>query len=96
MAAGNARVVEHDGRITGYTTGIAYLGHSVGQTNEDLKALIGVATEFGGPGILVPARNGELFRWCLDHGLRVGQVMTLMTFGLYNDSAGAYLPSILY
>jgi predicted N-acetyltransferase YhbS len=96
IGAGTARVVEHDGRITGYTTAVAYFAHSVGETNEDLKALIGAATEFGGPGFLVPVRNGELFRWCLDEGLRVVQVMTLMTLGLYNEPAGAYLPSILY
>ncbi len=34
--------------------------------------------------------------WCLDHGLRIVQLMTLMTLGLYNEPAGAYLPSILY
>jgi hypothetical protein len=33
---GDARVVEHGGRITGYTTGIAFFGHSVGENNEDL------------------------------------------------------------
>jgi predicted N-acetyltransferase YhbS len=96
IGAGSARVVEHDGRITGYTTGLAYFAHSVGRSNEELKALIGAASEYGGPGFLVPTRNGELFRWCLDEGLRVIQVMTLMTQGLYNEPAGAYLPSILY
>ena len=49
-----------------------------------------------GPGILVPTRNGELFRWCLANGLRLVQQMTLMTIGLYNEPAGAYLPSIIY
>jgi GNAT superfamily N-acetyltransferase len=93
---GTARVVEHDGRVTGYCTDIAFLAHSVGESNEDLKALIGTATGFGGPGFLLPARNGELFRWCLEHGLRVVQLMTLMTVGLYNEPSGAYLPSILY
>jgi predicted N-acetyltransferase YhbS len=93
---GSVRVVEHAGRITGYTTGIAFFAHSVGETNEDLKALIAAAPAFGGPGFLVPARNAELYRWCLAHGLRVVQVMTLMTLGLYNEPAGAYLPSILY
>ena len=44
-----ASVVEHLGRITGYTTGIAAFAHTVGQTNADLTALIGAATEFGGP-----------------------------------------------
>ncbi len=51
---------------------------------------------FQGPGILVPSRNAELFRWCLESGLRVVQPMMLMTMGLYNEPAGAYLPSILY
>ena len=93
---GTARVVERGGRITGYTTGIAFFAHSVGETNEDLQALIAAAEEFGGPGFLVPARNGELYRFCLARGLRVVYVMTLMTRGLYNDPAGAYLPSVLY
>jgi len=92
----SARVVEHAGRITGYTTGIAFFAHSVGETNEDLKALIAAAPEFGGPGFLLPARNGELYRWCLAHGLRVVQVQNLMTLGLYNEPAGAYLLSVLY
>jgi hypothetical protein len=35
-------------------------------------------------------------RWCLNSGLRITQPMTLMTVGLYNEPAGAYLPSILY
>jgi GNAT superfamily N-acetyltransferase len=92
----NAMVVEHEGRITGYTTSIAFFGHAVGETNEDLKALIGAATEFGGPGFLLPTRNTELFRWCLERGLRVTQPMTLMSMGLYNEPAGAFLPSVLY
>jgi predicted N-acetyltransferase YhbS len=91
-----ALVVEHGGRITGYSTGLAFFSHSVGETLDDLKALIGAAPEFGGPGILVPMRNGPLFRFCLENGLRVVQVMTLMTTGLYNEPQGAYLPSIMY
>ena len=96
ISQGTARVVEHDDRITGYTTDMAYFAHSVGESNSDLKALIGAADAFGGPGILLPARNGELYRWCLDRGLRVVHVMNLMTIGLYNEPAGAYLPSVLY
>jgi len=91
-----ATVVEHDGRITGYATAIGFFAHAVGESNEELKALIGAATAYLGPGFLLPTRNTELFRWCLEHGLRVGQVMTLMSTGLYNEPAGAYLPSILY
>ena len=93
---GAAAVVEHAGRITGYTTAVALFGHSVGETSEDLRALIIAAPEFGGPGFLLPARNGDLYRFCLSRGLRVVQVMTLMALGLYNEPAGAYLPSVLY
>jgi GNAT superfamily N-acetyltransferase len=93
---GTATVVEHGGRITGYATLIGFFGHAVGESNEDLKALIGAAPSFPGPGFLLPTRNGELFRWCLEKGLRVVQPMTLMSLGLYNEPAGAFLPSILY
>jgi predicted N-acetyltransferase YhbS len=93
---GTATVVEHEGRLTGYATDLGFLGHAVGVTNRDLMALIGTASAFSGPGILVPLRNGALFQWCLGRGLRVVQVMTLMTIGLYNEPAGAYLPSVLY
>jgi predicted N-acetyltransferase YhbS len=93
---GTATVVEHNGRITGYATGINFLGHAVGESNEDLKALIGAATEIPHPGFLLPTRNSELFRWCLEKGLRVVQPMTLMSKGLYSEPRGAFLPSVLY
>jgi GNAT superfamily N-acetyltransferase len=62
IGQGTVMVVEHDGRITGYTTGVGFFGHTVGESNEDLKALIGAAEEFGGPGFLLPTRNNELVR----------------------------------
>ena len=93
---GTASVVEANGRITGYTTGIGFMGHAVCEGNEDLKALIGAAPEFFGPGFLLPTRNGEVFRWCLEKGLRVVQPMTLMSKGLYNEPRGAFMPSIIY
>jgi GNAT superfamily N-acetyltransferase len=96
IADGSAAVVEHDGRITGYATMVGFFGHVVGETNEDLKAIIGTAKEFAGPGFLLPTRNGEVFRWCLSNGLRIAQPMTLMSKGMYNEPAGAFLPSILY
>jgi GNAT superfamily N-acetyltransferase len=96
QAQGVARVVERNGRITGYATPIAFLGHAVAETDDDLKALISAAESFTGPGILVPTRNGELMRWCLGEGLRITQPMTLMTRGLYNQPDGAWLPSVLY
>lgn len=96
MRQSTAAVVERLGRITGYATGIGWFHHAIGETNEDMEALIGAAPAFVGPGFLVPARNGELFRWCLRHELRVVDQATLMTSGLYNEPAGTYLPSILY
>jgi hypothetical protein len=64
---------------------LAFSGHAVAETNPDLQALISSSPS-----------NAELFRWYLESGLRVVQPMTLMTIGLYNEPAGAYLPSILY
>lgn len=93
---GAAKVVERAGRITGYTTGIAFFGHSMGETLTDLQALIAAAESFEGPGMLVPTRNAALFRWCLENGLRVVQPMTLMSMGLYNEPAGAWLPCISF
>lgn len=96
IEAGVASVVEREGRVTGYASQLAFFGHATAETNQDLEALIGAADSFGGPGILVPSRNSSLFRWCLEHGLKVTQPMTLMSVGLYNDPAGAWLPSVLF
>jgi len=93
---GSARLVEHLGRITGYASELAFYGHAVALTNQDLEALIAAAPGFEHGGFLLPTRNTELFRWCLEHGLRLVHQMTLMTTGLYNEPAGAYLPSVLY
>jgi GNAT superfamily N-acetyltransferase len=93
---GTAMVVERDGRITGYSNVLAFFGHAVAETTTDLQALIASADSFGGAGILVPTRNSGLFQWSLSQGLRVVQPMTLMSTGLYNAPAGAFLPSILY
>ena len=93
---GTATVVEHNGRITGYATLIGFFGHAVGESNEELKALIGAAPVFHGPGFMLPSRNADMFRWCLKNRLRIVQPMTLMSLGLYNEPSGAFLPSILY
>lgn len=37
---GTATVVERHDRITGYATGIGFFGHAVGETAEDVMALI--------------------------------------------------------
>jgi predicted N-acetyltransferase YhbS len=93
---GSALVTQRDNRITAYATTVGFFGHATAETTPDLCALIASADTFAGPGILVPTRNAALFRWCLTNGLRVTQPMTLMSLGLYNSPAGAFLPSILF
>jgi GNAT superfamily N-acetyltransferase len=93
---GTAVVAESGSHVTAYASLVGFFGHAVGETNEDLKALIVAAPALPGAGILVPTRNAGLFRWCLENGLRVVQPLTLMTMGLYSEPAGAYLPSILF
>jgi GNAT superfamily N-acetyltransferase len=96
LEQGTATVVERNGRITVYATGIGFFGHAVAESAPDLEALIGAAPTFPGPGFLLPTRHAELFRWCLGHGLRVVQPMTLMSLGLYREPSGSFLPSVLY
>ena len=96
LKLGTAKLVAHDGRITGYATDFGFFGHAAAETTRDLIALISSASAFTGPGILVPMRNAPLFQWCLSQRLKIVQVLTLMTRGLYNEPAGAYLPTILY
>ncbi|HEX2639092.1 MAG TPA: GNAT family N-acetyltransferase [Pyrinomonadaceae bacterium] len=93
---GTATIVEYDGRVTGYATLVGFFGHAVGESNDDIKALIGAAPSFPGAGFLLPTRNGELLRWCLNHGLRIVQPLTLMSRGVYQEPRGAFLPSILF
>jgi GNAT superfamily N-acetyltransferase len=96
ISQGSATLVERHGRVTAYATMMAFFGHAVAESNADLQALIASTESFQGPGILVPTRNAELFRWCLGQGLRVVEPMTLMSTGLYNEPVGAFLPSIAY
>ncbi|MEV0369908.1 GNAT family N-acetyltransferase [Streptomyces sp. NPDC050636] len=96
LKTGTARVTVHDDRITGYATDLSFFAHAVGDTTEDIRALIASAPAFGGPGILVPARDSALLQWALRNGLKVSELMSLMTIGLYNEPAGAYLPSVFY
>lgn len=84
------------GRITGYTTHLAFFGHSTAETNLDLQSLIASAESFAGSGLLVPSRSHGLLRWCLANGLRVMQPMTLMSTGFYKDPEGAWLASVIF
>jgi ribosomal protein S18 acetylase RimI-like enzyme len=87
-------VVVREKRITGYSTGIHFRGHTVAETNDDAKALIAAAGQLPEPGLLIPAGNGELLRWALENGLRITQSLSLMTQGFYHPPEGAFLPSI--
>ena len=57
IGKGTAAVVERDDRITGYTTNLAFFGHTLGETNTDVEALIAAASEFAGPGFLLPTSD---------------------------------------
>lgn len=96
IAHSSVTVTENGGSLVGYTTGLSYFGHTVAENNRDLIAILAQASSFHPTGIMVPVRNHEVFRWCLDHGLRSLHLNTLMTIGLYNEPQGAWLPSILY
>jgi GNAT superfamily N-acetyltransferase len=96
IQAGLARVAIREGRITAYASAVAFWGHATAESNRDLQALLASAESIGGPGVLIPTRNAELFRWCLANGLRVVQPMTLMSYGLYQEPSGAFCPSILF
>jgi hypothetical protein len=89
-------VVEHNDRVTGHAPSIEWLEHAVGESNEELKALIGASPGYPGPSFLLLTLNIELFRRCLEHDLRVVQVMTLMSIDSYNEPAGICLPTVLY
>ena len=91
-----ATVVEQGGAVVGYASDIGFFGHVAALDNAGLKALIGAAEQISGPGMLLPSRNGDVFRWCLAGGLKVVQPMTLMSLGLYNEPRGAFVPSILF
>lgn len=93
---GSGLVVEKNGGISGYTTVLGFFGHTVGESNDDLKALIGSGTEIAGSGFLLPTRNSELMRWCLENSLKIIQPMTLMSRGVYQEPRGVFMPSILY
>jgi GNAT superfamily N-acetyltransferase len=96
IGQGTAVVVERGGQITGYASALAFFSHATALSNPDLQAMIAAADGFAGPGILVPSRNTQLLHWCLANGLRMVQPMTLMSFGLYSEPAGAWLPSVTF
>jgi Acetyltransferase (GNAT) domain len=93
-------VALRDGRVVAYATTLTFFpaAHGVAETEQDMRALIAGALAAGEApaSFLLPTRQGEVFRWCLDAGLRVVKPMTYMTVGEHHDPSGAWIPSVLY
>lgn len=93
-------VALREGRIVAYASApnLWQLNHAVAETTDDMQnLLIGAANLTGQPiSILLPTRQAELFRWCLNQKLRVVKPMTLMSMGDYQEPRGCFLPSVLY
>ena len=100
LATGTPIVALRDGRVRAYmaTPTIWLANHGVGQTEEDMQALLlGAARMARQPlSFLMPIRRAALFRWCLTQGFRAIRPMTLMTIGEYREPQGSYFPSVKY
>ena len=94
ISAGGARLTEHRGRVTAYTTNIGFSGHTVGRNSTAVMVLVAATDRIRGPGFLLPLRSTDLLMWCLEQGLRIEQPLSLMSRGTYRKPQGAYLPSI--
>jgi GNAT superfamily N-acetyltransferase len=88
------------GRIVAYASAPAawFANHGVAEGEDDMRALLlGISAATAGPlCFLLPIRQAGLFRWCLDHGLRVVKPMTLMAMGEYREPAGCHFPSVVF
>ena len=91
---GSLLVARENGSFAGFTTSIGFSGFSVALTNDVLKSLFVKQVVIKPPGVLIPATNHSLLKWCLDSGLKVNQSMNLMTLGEYEAPVGKWLPSI--
>ena len=93
-------VVERKGRITGYLSAATFWlqNHGVAETEEDLKTLLlGAGAASAEPlEFLLPVRQAELFRWCLEEGLKVVKPMNLMGIGWYRPPERPYFPTVSY
>jgi GNAT superfamily N-acetyltransferase len=96
-----AYVALRDRRVTAYGSALFFwpLNHAVAETEEDMQALLSGASSIYNEqplSFILPIRQASLFRWCLGHGMRVIKPMTLMAMGKYQETQGAYLPSVGY
>lgn len=95
-----AFVAERENRIVAYASAPFFwqFNHAVAETTEDMQALLSGAAKLTGQPLsfLLPTRQAELFRWCLNQGLRVVKPMSLMSMGKYQTPRGSFLTSVLY
>ena len=96
IAQQTARVVEREGRVRGYASAIGFLGHAIGETPQDIAALIAGSPRGAGPGFFLPLRNAELLSWALANGLKALWPALLMSRGPYQEPQGSFLPSIAF
>ena len=94
-------VATRNGKITAYAAAPHFwaLNHAVGESNEDVQAVLtGACAQGGGAplSLLLPIRQSEFFRWLLKQGMRVVKPMNLMSLGQYDEPARVYLPSVGY
>ena len=94
VVAGSLFIARQRGSIAGFTTGIGFSGFSVARNNDVLKSLIVNQETIEPPGMLIPATNQALVKYCLNSGLKINQSMNLMTMGEYVEPIGGWLPSI--
>lgn len=89
-----------EGRLVAYATTLSFFpaAYAVAETEHDMAAMIAgaLATSDAPASFLLPTRQHELFRWCLQAGLRVVKPMTYMAIGEYQRPNGAWIPSVLY
>jgi hypothetical protein len=95
-----AFVAERENHIVAYASAPIFwqMNHAVAETTEDMMTLLSGSNKLTNQPLsfLLPTRQAELFRLCLNGGLRVVKPMTLMSMGVYQEPHGTFLPSVLY
>lgn len=92
-------VASKQGRIVAYTCAVSTFGHSVAESEADMQALLLGAAAYSPGEVLcfhLPVGYANLFRWCLQEGLRGLKPLAVMAIGDYQQPAGCYFPSYLY
>jgi GNAT superfamily N-acetyltransferase len=93
-------VAVRDGHLVAWATTLSFFpaACAVAETSDDMRALISgaLAPDEAVASFLLPTRQADLLRWCLDEGLRAVKPMTYMSMGEYREPQGSWVPSVLY